>query len=171
MKELEKIIGKQFERYKKIEVQDIYKLLYQGVFGPEHFVCEKTRQNLYKEFENTKPERGIMFEKISPVFEIYRVNIRVYKHYKGSKEDLFSLFQESAKIKTGNQKLLEVLWEQFKKINEKRNYFSVKKIRKFEKKYSIPEMLPVLHHSKKYRKTNKPSYIIVNLQEMCKDDD
>ncbi len=171
MKNLQRILEKQFERYKKIQVQDVYKLLYQGVFGPEHFICEKTRQNLYEEFEKAKPERGVMFEKISPVFEIYKVDIKVYKHYKGTKEELFDLFQESANIKTGNQKVFQILWDNFKKINDEKDYFSYEEIEAFEKKYSIPEQLPVLHHSKKYRKANKPSYIVINLQKLHEDDD
>ncbi len=170
MKNLQKILDQQFERYKKIQVQDVYKLLYQGVFGPEHFICEKTRQNMYEEFEKAKPEKGIMFEKISRVFDIYRVNIRAYKAYNGTKEDLFSLFQESANIKTGNEKVFKLLWDWFKKINDEKDYFSYEEIEAFEKKYSIPEQLPVLHHSKKYRKANKPSYIIINLQKLCEDD-
>lgn len=170
MKNLQLILEEQFERYKKIQVQDVYKLLYQGVFGPEHFICEKTRQNFYEEFEKAKPEKGLIFEKISRVFEIYRVNIRAYKACEGTKEELFSLFQESANIKTGNPKLFKLLWDWFKKINDEKNYFPNKKIEKFEKEYSVPEQLPVLHHSKKYRKANKPSYIVINLQKMCKDD-
>lgn len=171
MKKLQNILEDQFSKYKKIQVEDVYKLLYQSVFGAEHFICEKARQNFYKEFEKAKPERGMIFEKISPVFEIYRANIKAYKHYNGTKEELFSLFQETAKIKAGNPNVFKVLWEQFKKINDEKGYFPIKKISKFEKKYSIPEKLPVLHHSKKYRKANKPSYLIVNLQELLKDDD
>ncbi len=170
MKGLQLILEKQFGRYKKIQVQDVYKLLYQGVFGPEHFICEKTRQNMYEEFEKAKPEKGLMFEKVSPIFEIYRVNIRAYKACNGKKEDLFSMFQESANLKTGNQKVFQILWNNFKKINDENDYFSYEEIEAFEKKYSIPEQLPVLHHSKNYRKANKPSYIIINLQRLCEDD-
>jgi len=170
MKSLQLILEEQFERYKKIQVQDVYKLLYQGVFGPKHFICEKTRQNFYEEFEKAVPEKMIMFERVSPIFEIYRANIKPYKYYKGTKEELFSLLEESAQIKTGNPNVFKVLWEQFKKINYEKNYFPVKKVMKFEKKYSIPEQLPVLHHSKKYRKANKPSYIVINLQKLHEDD-
>jgi hypothetical protein len=170
MKNLQKILEEQFERYKKIQVQDVYKLLYQGVFGPEHFICEKTRQNLYEEFEKAIPEKTIMFERVSPIFEIYRTNIKPYKYYKGTKEELFSLLEESTKIKTGNPNVFKVIWGQFKKINDEKDYFSYEEIEAFEKKYSVPEQLPILHHSKKYRKANKPSYIIINLQKMCEDD-
>ena len=171
MNKLQRIIERQFEKYRNVEVQDIYKTLYQGVFGPEHLICEKMRQNLYEEFEKAEPEMGMMFERISPVFEIYKVDIRLYKYYKGTKEDLFDMLQKSAGIKSGNPNVFRIIWEQFKKINDDKNYFPIKKITKFEKKYSIPEQLPVLHHSKKYRKANKPSYIVINLQGICKDDD
>lgn len=171
MKNLQIILEEQFSRYKKIQVQDVYKLLYQGVFGTGHAINENARESFYEEFKKATPKKGTAMEKISPVFEIYRINIEPYKFFNGEKEALFELFYESSKIKTGGMKVFEILWESFKKINKETRYFPSKKVEDFEKKYLSRGQLPVMHHSKKYRKANKPSYIVVNLQKLCEDDD
>ena len=103
------------------------------------------------------------FERISPTFLLYRVNIRPYKASGGSKEVLFEWFYESSKIKEGEPQDILTFWKVFTMINKEKNYFSSKEIKNFENKY-MKNKLPVLHHSKQYKKSNNPSYRVVNCQ-------
>lgn len=167
---LQKILEDQFRKYRNVQVQDVYKLLYQGTFGPEHAVNEKSGENLYEEFEKAKLNKTeSILERISPSFLIYRVNIRPYKFFGGSKEMLFEWFHESSKIKeVGTQGFL-AFWAMFKKINKEENYFPAKELENFENKYIIgKKKLPVMSHSKQYKKANDPSYRVVNYRIILK---
>jgi len=160
---LQRILEAQFKMHKDVKVQDMYKLLYQGTFGSEHMLNEKSREIFYEEFEKAEPNKEeIMIERISPTFFLYRLNIRPYKFYNGEKETLFEWFYESSKIKEGRVQDFLTFWNVFKGINQEKNYFLPKEIQDFEKKYIEQKQIPVMHHSEQYKKANNPSYRVVN---------
>jgi len=166
MNSLPIILEEQFKLYKDIQVQDVYKLIYQGIFGCEHAVDEKSRERLYEEFEMAEPnEKEKVTEKISD-FLIYRINIRPYKALEGEKETLFEWFYESSKMKEGTIKEFLINWKVFRLVNEHKHYFLDKEIKDFEKiikqEYSKRKQLPLVHHSEEYRKANNPSYRVIN---------
>lgn len=166
---LPNMLEEQFRTYQSIQIQDIYKLIYQGTFGCEHAVDEKSRKKLYKEFKKAKPNKEEkLIEIISPNFFIYRINIRPYKAHGGEKETLFEWFYESSKIKDGTIQNFFESWKTFELLNEQEHYFPTEKIKDFEEmlKKEYSEKLPVMHHSKQYRKANKPSYRVINYMAM-----
>lgn len=173
MKKLSKILEEQFNNYADIQVQDIYKLLYQANFGCEHAVDQNSRHWLHQEYDNTVPTNGReIIEMISPKDSIYRLNMAPYKYKGGDKDKLFDWFYRSSKIKTGTQYEFRLLWDEFKMINQKEKYFEDKKVLSFER--IIRYNLPIMHHSYDYRQANEPSYRVVNrstidtyMQNMC----
>ncbi|MBM3200546.1 hypothetical protein FJZ53_06410 [Candidatus Woesearchaeota archaeon] len=168
---LQRILEEQFKRYKDVQIQDVYKLLYQAAFGPEHMITDGTAKRFYEEFERTEPKEGLLVEWISPIDYTCRINLGPYKLQGGSKEALFEWFYESAISKKKSIASFNLMWNTFKELNKEFKYFKLKDVEKFEKKYLCQDPLPAVHHSKKYMKSNKPSYLVVDYQIMLDDFD
>ena len=149
---------------KNFKVQDVYKLIYQGVFGVAHILDnpDLAYQYLKTEFALVKPaaDEPIM-ENISVSGEIVRINLRPYKKAGGKISELFQIMVLSAEEINGSQKQFIWYWEDFKTaVFDGRLKFDKSELNLFDNKIK-QENYPAIHHSEAYRQANKPAYRVV----------
>lgn len=165
----QEIIEKQFSLHESMQVQDVYKLLYQAEFGAEHMVhdTESALEYFEQEYSKTEPnEKEELLEQISPDGKIYRVNIGAYKARfddKG-KEEFFEVFIESSEKIKGSGSLQGLIgkWQEFKDINSQKKYFSKQQVELFEHSI-IMSGFPFVSHSSQYKARNKPAYRVAHI--------
>lgn len=144
-----------------LEIADVYKMLYQSVFGIQHILNDRAKQYLEKELstlEMSKLPHEPLIENISTDNQMIRVNLRPFKTQGLSSDKLFFAMVTSAKETLGTQKAFMGLWSQFKSLVEtgKLN-FDKSSLEDFDKKVK-KENYPPFHHSERYRKSYSPAY-------------
>jgi len=146
--------------------RDIYKLFYQGVFGVGHIVSEKARDILAEEAGRISLKdhsEDPLFESVSPDGSMVRVNLRQFILQGGDLDKLYTVMQESAKIK-GDTEVFLGYWSQFKKLlaDGVLSYplSEVKELDELIKREGVKPM----HHTDAYREAYYPAYRVVSLQ-------
>lgn len=83
---------------KGVEVQDVYKLIYQSVYGVAHILEFPDRAKAYLENEIAGVDSGStekMLETIAASGNVVRLNLRPYKRAKGDSDLLFGAIRRS----------------------------------------------------------------------------
>ena len=146
--------------------QDVYKLLYQGVFGVGHIVSDHAWEVLVEEAGRIDLEDhpdDPLFEPVSPDGSMVRVNLRQYINMGGELEALFRVMKESAKIKGETGVFLEY-WGQFKElVYEGKIVHSLVDIQILDEAIKRDGVKP-MHHTEPYREAYYPSYRVVLLR-------
>ncbi len=158
------IITTHLQYYPKIELQDVYKLLYQSIMGPGHILKneEKAFLLLKDEFENNiSVYEELLFTDISLEHELVRVHIPHFKKI-GSAEQLYDMMQNTAETLTPEVKMLRAYWDVLgnllkEKLFENFLLADYNTLTKFLLKNNFPSM----SHSDLYKKLYMPSYRIV----------
>jgi len=164
----EKILKGQLELYPEMQPQDIYKFVYQAIFGPAHLGAQKDKMVQYLKWEInsiTKMPQNKLIERIHPEDKYIRIDLKKFKA-KNGKIDLLgeTLFLSCKKEADGIAELKEVLsiikgLIKTNAINIKSNKF-IEYINKLE---SLN--FPVPHHSEEYTAQYKPAYRVVSLEK------
>jgi len=168
----ENIIISYFEKYSGLEIDDIYKFIFQGVFGPEGKFDDKSKARFMLDFAKAENDETIkMMEKISPNKDLYRINLGPYKYRDGDQGSLFEWYYRSFSFEYGNREEFEEVWNIFIKINKKNDFFHIELIDEFSfrlRKFALQnhDALPVMEHSKLFLHMNRPSYRVVNFRAM-----
>ncbi len=166
--QLELLIHFHLQTHPEMHLQDVYKLLHQGVFGPQHLVRdpESARSYLRKEWEATEAAGNeALTETVSTDGQIIRVNLRPYKAGGGNWETLWQVLHNSAVIIQPNKNQFVALWQQFVDLcKEQKLPFSAEEAMKLSEE-TATQGYPALHHSKEYQHANKSSYRVVLLTE------
>ncbi|MBN1996434.1 hypothetical protein JW935_02695 [candidate division KSB1 bacterium] len=152
------------DHHPSLQVQDIYKCLYQGVFGAEHLLTneDKARDYFFSEFERIPAEnKPPLVEPVSVDGGIVRVNFRPFKAMGGSAEKLWETFRSSARLFAPQPDLLETLWRLFYSLcKERKCPFDPVQVREFDEKQKAAGY-PPQHHTPDYRRDNEPAYRVV----------
>lgn len=153
--EIKEAIKLHINRYPESETDDIFKLLYQSVFGCDHFVISKERatERIISEASGEIPEREDFIEDIGGNYS------RIYLNCieKGiSPETLAAIFELSSKEEKGIIKELEKGLEEAYEIIGRNDDF--KKAAFSWKKAGYPS----IHHSDRYKAAYKPAYRVVS---------
>lgn len=155
------LIEEQLKLHKSVEVQDIYKLLYQAEFGLHTHDAQKMVREEYSKACSGKGwvKKEPMLEKISK--DYYRLNLRAYMLELNNDTMLTLAALDSAKLSKGTKEGLKKKWEEFKRLNLEIKLFSKGEIKGFEKAL-IEYDFPTVHHSIEYKKDNDPCYIVLH---------
>ena len=147
-----------------MQIEDLYKLIYQSVMGPKHILQDETQafQFLQNEMKKSIGKEKDLFVDIGLENDLVRVNLNVFDEKIGDVRKLFSAMKVTAesiqpdKIKLKN--VLEKTKNLFDKNELKFLHHSVWKnfIEKLEE-----QNFPHISHSDIYRKAYFPSYRIV----------
>lgn len=161
----ESILLEQLGLHPGFAVEDLYKLIYQAVFGLEHLLSDEkeARRALCEEFETlTQPLSGEkLLELIDPKGIIYRINLRPYKAKNGKSDRLFKVLLLSKRRVSGRREDFLSLWEEAKKLIKKLPLpFSLEDMKKLEFSF-LKGDLPIMHHSESYQRLNHPSYRLI----------
>lgn len=161
---LEELLREQVARYPAMEIQDLYKLLYQAAMGSEHGVgdIEAARRRLDRELASLGPEpEDPLLERISPAGDLVRVNLRPYGRAGGDSEVLLQAFVDSAREHRGSsERLEEYLLHAGRMADEGSLPFDSGELTAW-----ITEMRsrgwPAVRHSSSYRSLYRPAYRVI----------
>lgn len=166
------IINSYFEKYSGLEIDDIYKFIYQGIFGPEGKFDDKSKARFMLDYAKAQKNENIkMMEKISPDKDLYRINMGVYKYKDGDQAALFEWYYRSFSFDYGDREEFEEAWNAFISVNDKNNFFHGELMDDFTyrlKRFAIQnhDALPVIEHSRLFVLMNKPAYRVINFRAM-----
>ena len=159
-----KLIEEHQSRYSHFEVQDAYKLIYQGVFGVAHILENKEAawQYLQREFESLEAsEDEPLLENISLRGDVVRINLRPFKAANASLEKLFEVMVQSAGEIQSTEEEFSKQWNEFQTLvrNETLS-FDINTLEEFDSEVRAAHFPPV-HHSEGYEEANRPAYRVV----------
>jgi len=150
----------------RLEVQDVYKMLHQGVFGVGHIVKHGSHalECLRRELDNLdlrQQRNEQLVENSSAEGLMVRVNLRPFRRQGLSAEKLFDAMCHSAERNRGSRRELLAQWRTFMKLVETGTLdFDPSALRRFDR-FIAGHRYPVLHHSKEYARLYNPSYRVV----------
>jgi hypothetical protein len=153
-----------------MEARDVYKLLYQGVRGPEHIIAspEAFRERLQAEWEALKPEvddppnNDSLWESIRPDGALVRLNLRPFKASGGNLDELETACLETGRRSWGSQAELQLAWAHFISACQEPSWpsLAMDDILAFDAWLQAMDFPPV-HHSEAYRTLYRPAYRLV----------
>ena len=151
------------ERRPLMKTVDVYKLLYQGVFGVSHILKPEARTFLQEEVERLNLSDQIsdpLYEDVSLDGSVVRINLRPYLRRRLSLDSLFDAMKET-RLREGKPTAFLVQWNSFVNlIKDKELPFNLFEAEKLDKE--IYGVLPKpRHHSKEYREAYEPAYRVV----------
>jgi len=150
--------------YPKLEAQDLYKLVYQGIFGSEHAVIDASQARVWLEREVKEladgPEEPVIVP-VSPDGRIVRVNLRPYVAGGGNLEALLEGFLRTAREHKGTAEQLRQYWWYAERLAEEQALgIAVNALKRYFEEMEA-HGFPAVHHSDAYRRAYRPAYRVV----------
>jgi hypothetical protein len=148
-----------------MQLQDVYKLLYQGVRGPEHLVTtpEEFVARLRAEWtavsaDDTEP----LLEHIRPDKGLARVNLRPCKARGGDVDTLAAACLQAARCTWGTPTDLRQVWRAFVEICrvDPATAYPLDEVAAFSR-WLEEQDYPSVHHSERYRELYRPAYRLI----------
>lgn len=160
--ELATILTAHYQMHQALAPQDVYKLLYQAVFGPEHSVSNRraAAERLYLEVLHLPagPATGPVFEPLSPLLR--RVNLAPFVQRGGDVRGLWRLFRQTLQeYRPGTLADLERSWKFFR-VTPWAQRYDAAYLEQFWQRMATANFAPV-HHSQSYTEANAPHYRVV----------
>lgn len=161
---LASLLADQHARRPLLEVQDLYKLLFQAAMGCEHAAPdpEFARAGLERELAGVGagPDDPL-FETLPPDGRMVRVNLRPYLAAGGARDDLLAAFLRTAReAPASTQALRAVLGETLSLAEQGWIPFPPDALASFFHGMES-QGFPAVHHSPAYRRLYRPSYRVV----------
>jgi len=159
---ISEIITCHFLRYPKMQIQDVYKLLYQAAMGIEHLLQDPTPvlALLQQELTTVAPDSsGEMAESISP--EMVRLHLAPFKARRGNPAQLIHGMFQSARNFAPSTARVEAYWKILVRLaDEKIIPVAAIDLAAF---FEIQRRagLPAVHHSAIFRENYRPAYRII----------
>jgi len=151
-------------KHKNIAIQDVYKLLYQGVFGAEHLLSDAERAItiLNEEWQRVPANKTeALFEPLSIDGNVVRANIRRCKAEEITVEQLWTIFYTSVTKVRATKSDFEKVWDGFVELCRLQHLpFQADDAHQFGIQ-AKSEGWPAKHHSAAYREANYPAYRVV----------
>jgi hypothetical protein len=157
-----KLLVTHVNRYPQMMVQDVYKFLYQGTMGSEHFQDSITdfENDLMDEWQRIEPDNSFpIWENIRPDGHIIRFYLAPFKAREGQLTQFMTLSYWTTTLHEGNVENLKSSWETFEKLcrEKKWDQFAYNEVEEFGD-WLRKNQFPPVHHSEMYRNTYRPSY-------------
>ncbi len=154
------LLIKHYETYPKLQIQDVFKFLYQSAFGCEHFISslETVTDYIRKEYESIPIENQPVVEQLDGAY------CRVHLSYLNSglrASTLGSLFFFSAKKEVdGKSDLIQKLKIAKELVCENLLPFQTDEFEKAVEDWET-KGYPAVHHSNIFREAYNPSYRVI----------
>ena len=153
------------ERYPQARPQDIYKLIFQGVYGVGHILTGKAREYLKEEAARIPiedfPDRPLL-ESVSPDGSMVKVNLRPFLRMNLSLDGLFRVMTRSADMEGDDERFIE-LWRIFMGLVETGEIqMEFERVREIQDSIGRDVIRP-MHHTEPYRQAYYPAYRVVRL--------
>jgi hypothetical protein len=159
--QLPAVLRAHLARYPELEVQDLYKLLYQAARGSEHAAPDPEAVRLHLTGELAGMGAGPddpLFDPLPPDGRLVRVHLRPYLRSGRDPEQLLQAFLRTAQEGRGSKEPLQGTLREALHLAEQEPFpFPVQAMIVFfmemeRKKY------PAVHHSRVYRRLYRPAY-------------
>lgn len=158
------ILIDQLTRYPKLELQDLYKLIYQAAMGSEHAISDTdmVHTSLERELEAlangpTEP----VIENISADGRVVRVNLRPYFAAKGDRSALITAFVRTANEYKGSNSQLRRYWSYAERMAADGELpFTYAALERFFSEMQA-QGFPAVHHSTTYASAYHPAYRVI----------
>lgn len=156
------ILATHFQCYQALELRDVYKLLYQRVFGPEHSIdnLRAARERLYLEVIQL-PETSVSIAMVEPLSSVLcRVNLQPFIRAGGDSGRLWQVFRQTVRdFQPGSLADFQRDWNCFRNTSWAQRY-APELIEQFWQCMATTDFSPV-HHSQRYTKVYAPHYRVV----------
>jgi hypothetical protein len=150
----------------QVEPRDVYKLLYQGVMGPEHIISspQAFTDRLRDEWENL-PIHMVddpLWEPVRPNRGLLRLNLRPFKAVGGSLDKLVTVCLEIAQHPWGTLGELQTVWSNLMETCRTLPLpgLFLTDLETFTA-WLNEQGFPPVHHSETYRNAYRPAYRLV----------
>lgn len=157
------LIHYHLQQHRGCEVQDIYKLLFQSIMGPEHLLHDPDAAQEWLRLE-WEAQPGVddepVFEPISLDGRIVRANLRPLKARGVNRLDVWNAFARSAQSPQAAKSIFITVWRQSLDWMRDNFLFSEINILHFNENMRILDY-PVMHHSALYKHHNRPAYRVL----------
>jgi hypothetical protein len=162
VEEFSDVLRAHHQTHQALEPRDIYKLIYQRVFGPEHSIDHMTaaRERLYLEVVRLPepPASDPLVEPLSPV--LCRVNLQPFIQSGGSVAMLWKVFRQTVReFQPGTVVDLQRTWSLFLGTPWAKRY-APECLEQVWQRLATANFPPV-HHSRGYVRANAPHYRVV----------
>jgi hypothetical protein len=164
-RQISSLISAHLARRHGMEPRDVYKLLYQGVRGPEHIITSPTAfaERLAIEWESLdRTDSDPLWESIRPDGGLLHLNLRPFKAQGGDIAQLTTACLETARHPWGTQNELQQAWEDFTAACRDRSWhqMALYDVESFTR-WLEANGFPPVHHSERYRSLYRPAYRLV----------
>jgi hypothetical protein len=158
------VVLDQLRRYPKMEIQDIYKLIFQATMGNEHSMGDVQELRTYLDEELATAETagdGPELEPLVPDSTVVRVNLRAYKRHSQDAGALVDAMVKTASRFRKRPDLLKKYWGEVEALAaEKQIAIAVNDLKTFFTRMELKNFPPV-HHSKAYEDAYHPAYRVI----------
>jgi len=162
-----RVVSYHLGRYPSMEIQDLYKLVFQAAMGSEHAVPNRqmAQQWLDRELSTLAAVSEEPFsEPLSPEGGLVRVHLRAFVERGGDTAKLLDAFVATADRFHGSEERLEEYWSYLEAMAEAGEVpFSQTQLRGLFAEMRI-QGFPAVHHSNTYRDHYQPAYRVVLLE-------
>ena len=164
-----RLVQEQGRLHRNLGIQDVYKLLFQGVLGVGHILEDRERawRELLEEFEASDASEFMeepLLERVSADGGVVRLNLRPFKRLGLPLEGLFEVMLVSAERIRADKDGFVALWKTFLELVEAGQLgFDYERLVEFNGVVRAGGYPPV-HHSRAYGEANKPAYRIAQKQ-------
>lgn len=160
--ELSAILQAHFQQHQAVQPQDVYKLLFQRVFGPEHLIdnLRAVQERLYLEVLHL-PEAPTTLPVVEPLsLVLCRVNLLPFIRQGGSVSGLWKALRQTVHdYQPGTQEDLLRAWSLFRHTSYAGNFMD-EQLEQFWQQMATAGF-PAVHHSRAYAAANTPHYRVV----------
>lgn len=161
----ESLIMMHVTQYPDMQVDDIYKMVYQGIMGPGHLgsnpekILEYINQEISR-IESSQQEN--LIENISPDSEYVRINLKRFKSEQLSPDTLAVIIVKSGCNAPEKLKRFITIWSYVEELVEAERLPIDKTNFQIFNRFVVENNYPVIHHSKKYLQQYSPAYRVVS---------
>lgn len=158
------IIHCHFAEYPHMQLQDLYKLVFQGVLGSGHAVDSVAAAERWLSDELHSMGRGCVDERVVErlSLEIARVNLRPFVASGGDTSALLHSFIRTGREYCPGTVQLSRAWST---VTGVQNVFDLSEMNSFIRLQEAAGF-PAGHHSNLYRKLYRPAYRVVCIKEL-----
>jgi hypothetical protein len=158
------VITAQLQRHPAMQIQDLYKLVYQATLGNEHMMTDSAmvHDHLIQELKSVQADSAEpLLEEFSPDGEVVRLNLRPFKARHGDHHALFQAMMQTARNFQKSPGRLARYLAQLEQMAASRDIpFNAAAVKSFfremrEKGY------PAVHHSAAYKEQYAPAYRVI----------
>jgi hypothetical protein len=158
------LVKNHLERYPEMQIQDVYKMLYQGEFGVGHLIDNPdiAKNYLNSELEQiTSDSTEPLWEYISPDTDMVRINLRPFKAQQLNSDKLIQAMWKTARMVVGDTTQLYKNWKIIiEGIERGLLPLSANDAISFWQQMQI-HGFPAVHHSEVYQQAYHPAYRVI----------